>query len=171
MGTQYKVGDKEYDDWKDAQDEAVRLLESGVEYVQILLEDGGSGTNLFDGAQGIFPDITQANIPVDPKLPDLYLYNKTTNAKTPNMEAYLHDDGYGNLIYKGNIVGSINYETGAHDFTISQLPNAEFEIACSHSSAFSGKLDNTKEDTTCLNAIHANILSKNGNGKLDITTY
>ena len=37
MGTQYKVGDKEYDDWTDAQDEAVRLLESGVEYVQILL--------------------------------------------------------------------------------------------------------------------------------------
>ena len=41
MGTQYKVGDKEYDDWTDAQDEAVRLLESGVEYVQILLGDGG----------------------------------------------------------------------------------------------------------------------------------
>ena len=30
----------EYEDWTDAQDEAVRLLESGVKYVQILVEDG-----------------------------------------------------------------------------------------------------------------------------------
>ena len=30
----------EYEDWTDAQDEAVRLLESGVEYVQIILDDG-----------------------------------------------------------------------------------------------------------------------------------
>ena len=36
----YKVGGKEFDDWTDAQDEAVGLLESGVEYVQIMLDDG-----------------------------------------------------------------------------------------------------------------------------------
>ena len=30
----------DYEDWTDAQDEAVRLLESGVEYVQIMLDDG-----------------------------------------------------------------------------------------------------------------------------------
>ena len=30
----------EYEDWTDAQDEAVRLLESGVECVQIMLDDG-----------------------------------------------------------------------------------------------------------------------------------
>ena len=55
MGTQYKVGDKEYDDWTDAQDEAVRLLESGVEYVQILLEDGGLLQEL-NLERGIMPD-------------------------------------------------------------------------------------------------------------------
>jgi hypothetical protein len=32
----YKVGDTEFDDWTAAQDEAVRLLESGQEWVQIL---------------------------------------------------------------------------------------------------------------------------------------
>ena len=57
MGTQYKVGDKEYDDWTDAQDEAVRLLESGVEYVQILLEDGGLLQEL-NLERGIMPDPT-----------------------------------------------------------------------------------------------------------------
>ncbi len=36
----YTVGDKEYEDWTEAQDEAVRLLNDGVEYVQILLDDG-----------------------------------------------------------------------------------------------------------------------------------
>ena len=34
------ISEVEYEDWKDAQDEAVRLLESGVEYVQIMLDDG-----------------------------------------------------------------------------------------------------------------------------------
>ena len=31
----YKVGDTEFDDWTAAQDEAVRLLESGQEWVSI----------------------------------------------------------------------------------------------------------------------------------------
>ena len=36
MGSQYKVGGKEFDDWTAAQDAAVQLLEDGHEYVQIL---------------------------------------------------------------------------------------------------------------------------------------
>ena len=32
----YKVGGKEFDDWTDAQDAAVQLLDDGHEYVQIL---------------------------------------------------------------------------------------------------------------------------------------
>ena len=39
MGSQYKVGGKEFDDWTDAQDAAVQLLEDGHEYVQILQWD------------------------------------------------------------------------------------------------------------------------------------
>ncbi len=35
-----KTSEVEYEDWTDAQDEAVRLLESGVEYVHIMLDDG-----------------------------------------------------------------------------------------------------------------------------------
>ena len=35
-----QISEVEYEDWTDAQDEAVRLLESGVKYVQILVEDG-----------------------------------------------------------------------------------------------------------------------------------
>ena len=36
MGSQYKVGGKEIEDWTQAQDAAVHLLEDGHEYVQIL---------------------------------------------------------------------------------------------------------------------------------------
>ena len=39
----YKVGGKEFEDWTLAQDQAMQLLEDGVEYVQILemAEDDG----------------------------------------------------------------------------------------------------------------------------------
>ena len=35
----YQVGGKEFDDWTIAQDQAVQLLEDGIEYVQILIWD------------------------------------------------------------------------------------------------------------------------------------
>ena len=35
-----QLSEVEYEDWTEAQDEAVRLLESGVGYVQIMLDDG-----------------------------------------------------------------------------------------------------------------------------------
>ena len=39
MGSQYKVGGKEFDDWTLAQDQAVQLLEDGIEYVSIFQWD------------------------------------------------------------------------------------------------------------------------------------
>ena len=36
MGAQYKVGGKEFDDWTLAQDQAVQLLNDGIEYVTVL---------------------------------------------------------------------------------------------------------------------------------------
>ena len=39
MGSQYKVGGKEFDDWIAAQDAAIQLLDDGIEYVTIMLWD------------------------------------------------------------------------------------------------------------------------------------
>ena len=39
MDPQYQVGGKKFDDWTDAQDAAVQLLDDGHEYVQVLLWD------------------------------------------------------------------------------------------------------------------------------------
>ena len=35
-----QISEVEYEDWTDAQDEAVRLVESGVECEQIMVDDG-----------------------------------------------------------------------------------------------------------------------------------
>ena len=39
MGSQYKVGGNEFEDWTIAQDQAMQLLEDGIEYVSILQWD------------------------------------------------------------------------------------------------------------------------------------
>ena len=56
----YQVGGKEFDDWTDAQDAAVQLLEDGVEWVEILemAEDDGQWYLLqeLNLERGIMPD-------------------------------------------------------------------------------------------------------------------
>ena len=49
--------------------------------------------------------------------------------------------------------------------------NAQFEIQLTHSSLFSGKLDNAKEDSNALVAVHANVFNKNISGKLNVKVY
>jgi len=49
----------------------------------------------------------------------------------------MYDDGNGRLIGKGN--GTINYDTGAIDFT--SVANAEFVVSASFGSALTGKLN------------------------------
>ena len=60
MGSQYKVGGKEFDGWTEAQDVAVQLLKDGVEWVEILerAEDDGQWYLLqeLNLERGIMPD-------------------------------------------------------------------------------------------------------------------
>ena len=50
----------------------------------------------------------------------------------------MYDDGHGNLIYQGVTVGTISYLTGACDWTISNLPYAQFVLNAAYDSALSG---------------------------------
>ena len=143
----------------------------GTNGSKILVADASSGTNVFSGAAGIFPDINNSKAPVAPVLQPVHLYDSVTYSKVPNMNAMCYDNGNGDLIYQDQRVGNINYETGAFDFAIGSLPNAEFEIQLTHNSPFSGKLDNAKEDSNILVAIHANVLNKNLNGEVNVKVY
>ena len=104
----------------------------------IALTAGTSGTpntdELFDGTNqiGRFPAVVESAVAA--KLPDDTLFNPVTYEENPNIGAFMYDDGNGNLIGAGK--GTINYETGAVDFT--SLPNAEFVVSATYLSAHSG---------------------------------
>ena len=98
----------------------------------ILLAAPGSGTTPF--GVGRIPAIGSIESPVAARLPDDTLFDKVTYQENPNIGAFMYDDGNGNLLGAGT--GTINYETGAVDFT--SLPNAEFVISATYVSAHSG---------------------------------
>ena len=135
------------------------------------VKDGAGGTNVVTGAAGIFPDITNSIAPVKPILSPVSVYNQFTYSKSPNMAGMCYDNGYGELIYNGSKVGNISMETGAFDFNIPSLPNAEFEISLAHGSPFAGKIDTSKEDTSTITAIHANVINKNITGEIEVKLY
>ena len=83
---------------------------------------------------GRIPAIGNIESPVAAKLPDDTLFDKVTYEENPNIGAFMYDDGNGNLIGAGS--GTINYETGAVDFTA--MPNAEFVVSATYLSAHSG---------------------------------
>ena len=106
----------------------------------IALTAGSSGTAEFFGT-GRIPAVGSIAAAVAARLATEKTYNPITNAST-YKQIFIRDDGYGNLIWANrDRVGTINYETGAIDFRMSEKPNAEFVISCTHSGPFSGKLD------------------------------
>ena len=99
------------------------------------------------------------------RLPDDVVYDPITYASSPNAAVFMYDDGYGNLFGAGT--GTINYETGAIDFTA--LPNAEFVVSCLHTSAFSGKMDATDAaKMNTLKAVYGNTPNQKWDGQLTI---
>ena len=143
----------------------------GTNGSKVLLADAGSGTNVLSGSAGIFPDDAVMNAPVKPIISPVSVYDTLTYAKSSNMGGMCYDNGWGELIYNGARVGSISYETGAFNFSIPSLPNAEFEISLAHGSPFAGKRDTTKEDTSTITAIHANVINKNITGEIEVKLY
>ena len=97
---------------------------------------GSSGTAEFLGT-GRIPS---AGTSINSRLETETFSDPVTDATT-YKQIFIRDDGRGNLIWKNrSIVGSINYETGAIDFIVTEKPNAEFVVSVLHTSALSGKL-------------------------------
>ena len=102
----------------------------------VVLGAGSSGTAEFLGSGRIPASPTS----VAARLAQEVFYDKVTNEAT-YKNIFIRDDGRGNLIYKNTQnVGTINYESGAIDFSVGDKPNAEFVVSLLHTSAMSGAL-------------------------------
>ena len=95
-------------------------------------DSSGGDTDIF--GVGRIPAFANIESAVASRLPDDTIIDKVTGEEHPNKAAFMYDDGAGNLIGAGS--GTIDYETGAVDFTA--VPNAEFVITANYHSAHSG---------------------------------
>ena len=109
--------------------------------------DGASATyNIFAQQNGRFPILTKTEDAIAARLPDDTIPDGITNDAISNTSAFMYDDGNGRLVGKGK--GTINYDTGAIDFT--SVANAEFVVSASFGSALTG----------ALNADYKNVISE-----------
>ena len=135
----------------------------------IALTAGTSGTantdELFDGTNQIARFPAKVESAVAARLPEDTLFNRITYEEHPNVGAFMYDDGNGNLTGAGT--GTINYETGAVDFTA--MPNAEFVISATYLSAHSGGSDaETSNGVNHLRTIAGRSTSQKLNTKLKV---
>ena len=94
-------------------------------------------------------------------MPPETIEDPVTGKTIQNLNAFIIDDGNGNLLHNGGRVGTINYVKGHCAFT--HLPNAEFKIYAKSLSALSGG------STYVLNAYNTiyNIKGRSLNAKAD----
>ena len=145
----------------------------GTNGSKVLIEDASSGTDLFTGSVGIMPNDTAFPAPVEPVLPDDIVINRADNTTYPNDDAFMYDDGHGNLIYQGNKVGRINYLTGACEWTIPSLPYAQFVVNAYYDSALSGgvKLIGTGNTDTGISFFAGRSMNSKVNAKLGVYAF
>jgi hypothetical protein len=142
----------------------------------ISLGAGSTGAADFLGS-GRIPNAVGAggkeiNAPVDAKLQTETIFDPVTNGET-YKNIFIRDDGRGNLIWRNTRnVGTVNYETGEIDFTVSEKPNAEFVVSVLHTSPFSGKLNSSDADrANSLKQIFGNTPQQKCEAILTVTTY
>ena len=97
-----------------------------------LADSGGGDTDIW--GVGRIPAVGSIESAVAADLPDDTLFDRVTYEENPNVGSIMYDDGHGNLVGAGS--GTINYETGAMDFTAGA--NAEFVVSATYLSAHSG---------------------------------
>ena len=121
---------------------------------------------------GRIPAIGNVEVAVAAKLETETTRDPITNGST-YKQIFIRDDGQGNLIWKNqDYVGTINYETGEIDFTVSEKPNAEFAVSVLHTSPFSGKLDPAATGRkNSLIQVLGNTPQKKCEAKLTVTNY
>tara|TARA_R100001015_G_scaffold19138_2_gene15106 strand:+ start:1959 stop:3512 length:1554 start_codon:yes stop_codon:yes gene_type:complete len=134
----------------------------------IAIGAGSTGAAEFLGT-GRIPSAFES---VDARLQTETEYNPITNDAI-YKEIFIRDDGNGNLIWKNEqMIGEVNYETGAISWALPERPNAEFVISVLHTNPFSGKLDATQNSRrNSLRQILGNTPQQKCEAQLTVTTY
>lgn len=123
----------------------------------ILLAAPTSGTTPF--GVGRVPAIASVEGAVAGRLPDDTVFDKLSYVENKNQSAFAYDDGKGNIV--GVATGTINYETGALDFT--GPVNGEFVTSFNYDSAHSGGLNATSNQENGI----VTISGRSVNSKID----
>ena len=134
----------------------------------VVVGAGSSGTAEFLGT-GRIP---AAPTSVDARLSRETVVDPVTNTST-YKNIFLRDDGRGNLVWKNSrVVGTINYESGAIDFTIPELTDSEFVVSLLHTSAMSGALSTAGSGrANSLRQVLGNTPQQKCEAVLTVTTY
>ena len=107
----------------------------------ILLAAPGSGTTPF--GVGRIPAIGVVEDAVAARLPDNTISTVSSGQTVSNVDVFMYDDGNGKLVGNGN--GTINYDTGAVNFT--SYPNAEFVVSARYGNGLSGSVSEAQSNT------------------------
>ena len=90
--------------------------------------------------------------------------DKTTGKTITNTDAFIFDDGNGNLLYNGNTVGWIDYEKGHCEFQ--HLPSSEYKIYGQSHSAHSGGVSFVANGYNSIQSIQAKSVNIKESAKL-----
>ncbi len=131
----------------------------------ILLAAPGSGTTPF--GVGRLPAIANVEGAVAAKLPDDTIFDKLSYVENKNQGAFAYDDGKGNIV--GTATGTINYETGAVDFT--GPAEAEFAVSFNYDSAHSGGLSATSNQENGIVTISARSVNSKIDAEVEIIGF
>ncbi|HAI38650.1 MAG TPA: hypothetical protein DCM40_11275 [Maribacter sp.] len=136
------------------------------DFIKII--DPSSGTTPF--GVGNIPADTDFNTKLRyARLADDTYYDKETGIEQANLGNIIYDNGSGDLIKKGQIVGSINYDTGFISFTDNY--RTEFVVGYNVLSAMAGKMKTATATKNTLISIEARSMNEKVDGKLRIVTY
>jgi hypothetical protein len=89
-----------------------------------------------------------------------------TGKTVKNKNAFLLDDGNGNLRFNDSVVGRIDYARGFIDFT--HLPNAEFKISAESLSAHAGGIKHINNTYNSIKSIEARSINKKQDSEIEL---
>ena len=99
-------------------------------------------------------------------LEDETIEDPVSNKTIQNTNAFLIDDGNGNLKHNGSVVGSIDYSKGHCAFN--HLPNAEFKVYAETLAAHSGGTTYIASGYNSIQSISARSVNAKKDGKVEV---